>query len=455
MTLSTDLILYGSISVGSGLDESPEYPIVEALDESVRMVSPESASTYGGGTATGLKGGYREITWRTTIIAVAADLGGVAALKAAVIEDLCRNNQLVTLRQNQGFLGGGQSALRTMPASGAAGGAAGSIAGYPRVSVRVEREAGTVIWFGVEAVTQIPELRPLLSGYQLVSHSQRIRTEVRGSRVTTRVSGTVRVAPTQVAQTYISTLIVTPAQDLAVAVGRDFSASYDYGDDPSTCSYEYVDGPVTGVGGGLIVLNATVDDRTSKTRDGRIERSISGSAQGAGATTFATGQRPSVVSGELLVRDEIGQPSGPDGTVAFSYGVLMGKTGVAGFASEASLLSYRETIEHQPQGRELIVVRYPDAQPLVYREARTETIVRQSVEAEFFGATAASAEASALMGVPVAGWADYQSVPDRFARETPQPGVIRLSIAREFKFPSAAAGIPGGAIPAAREVSGL
>lgn len=455
MTLISDLAVYGTIQVGTSATLGAVYSLVGGRwSDSAAATTPELVSGLGGGApsvAAHAKGGVREISWQVRVHTQASSDANIPAHKEAVLADLARNGERVQLIE-YGPAGG---VTRTLPAGGVA---AGSLPGYPRVSVRLARQNGPVCEWDVDCVTRIPT--PLEDeipegqqvAYGLVQHVPQTEISISstGASVTT-YSGTVRVANTQSARDYIASAILAPIQEAAALSGTPVTVVYRCGPDASECSYTITVGAADTTLVGYFGVRAEITDRTERNREGQVERRIEGYALGGSlATAYAESQRDvltSIGATTILVRDSIGQPRGGEGRVDFAFTALTGVTN-GSFVSGAVVLSYEESYGVQGAGRPLVTAQYYDREPVLSFGSRGPAAVTQQIEISFIGASFADAEAAALLS-GVTGWADNLAAPAQVRRRT-RGSVRSLSVSRVYVFATTP-----DPLPTPREVSGL
>lgn len=357
MSLITELNAVSKVQVGA----SAEYPVVR-IDRRVEVSAPEESGTPA----------QRHETWTLQCVALATDAlpANIAALFEQVQSELATRGQAVTLTE----LGG----VRTMPAGG---GATGSRRGYPRVEVRELPESfGPWLMFELSAETYVPLPDEITS---LVSHEYtREESEDDEGLVSIRQSGTYRTANNVDAKADLITNVIDAARATATAANHAFTVRYTTGLDQAVVSYEFTDSERSTSGSGGIE-QAEVNDRLTRSNDGRHRRIVSGYAVGSSASTYASSQRPTPGSSELLVGDNVGQPSVPDGRVDFSYELLVGVTDAA--FPGIVIFGFRETIGRVSGGRRALVSEFYDAAPIVRLGTEGAYFYAQSSSIEFKG----------------------------------------------------------------------
>lgn len=433
MSLLDDLKAVGKVSVSG----SAEYAVAgAAFSEKAAPIVDEGLAAHSA----------VDRSWRLSCIAVAQTTGvddpaAVPALIDTLRSTLCAAGKAVTLTQFNGEPG---SAVRTLPAPGASG---GSLNGWPKVSLSIDRVVGAVVLFTLEAEARIPVPgAEAPAGYHLVSHAFRLRTSADGAGITTvRRSGTVRVAPDEDASAYIAAVITGPAETAALAAGRLFESSIDEGPDASVAGYEYSDKGLSAGGWGASVTEAEVSESLAEDLRGRRTTTVSGWSRGSSATAFAESQEPTPGAAELLTSRRVSAPREPDGRVDFAYEVL---TGVASSSLPGGVIfSLTQTIEKVSGGRVRSAFVYADTPPaFAYGPIEPWRYVERT-SLEFTGLTCDAAFATAVFTPRMdAAAIAYESRPVYAATGA---GLRRIDLTRVYEF--------GGeqTIPAPAEAPGL
>lgn len=410
MTIANVITASGSFTIGG----SSAYPVLDVFKETMVPFGPDSQSAHT----------MVRRTWRWASVHIAANELEQHTARATLQSTLAVNGQTVTVT----LAGGGN--VRTAPATGASG----SIAGYPRVTIEIDetRTTGRVIWFFVTVETVIPVVQAESGGFNLVEHDWTIDTSIdEDGRETITRRGTARVRPDQIARAWAQATVIDPAEADAATVGDSFIVRWTEGPDPAVVRYEYTRNAPPEGGSSPGVIDAEVVDRTSKDRNGRIVRTISGSAKGANAATFATSQMLTQTATLKLLRDQVSAPRVPDGRVDFSFEYLSGAT-VGTFVAGAVVFAYTERIEEIPGGRAVRAATFHDADASLYRDEREPWGYAQTTTVEFTNATFDAAEASTLME----GLLDSDNLirAPRRRRETTREGTQILSIDRGYLY---------------------
>lgn len=358
----------GWLSVGTGGGVSAQYPVVSVV-ESERLE----------GTDLRTMASQRVTTWRLRCLSCAATTAGLATHKAAVIDDLSRRGDKVTLSE--------YGASRSLPAAGVT--AAASIPGYPRVTVDFPDDAmavGPWLPFDVTVETR----RPAFTG--TADHVYTVESSVDGSgRITTTQRGSVRTTTTiGSALSWVEDNVFADPREQAEIDGLEFTTRTTVGSDPAACEYEWRSGPPASgqaAGGNPVgIFRAEVTDRSARSIEaGRIERTVSGYAEGSAAASYAQSKRPTG-STFLLTDAEVSTPRYPDGRVEFTYKGLDGLT-IPGTA--LVVYAFSEQWAETAGGRPIGSATYLSGVPVLYLGAAESTVLQHTVSVEFNGDPAA------------------------------------------------------------------
>jgi hypothetical protein len=333
MSVLTRQLAIGSFTVGG----SAAMPVVK-IAERHEHESPEQAN--------GAK--LLRTTWTIDSYAIAATAQDLGALKQTIIDRLTKRGEAVVLIE-RADAGTPDPGTRTLAAGGSTG---GPLLGYPRCSVELLPDDS----YGIKLAFRctIESVAPATGLTDPIWHEFETATDTdRSESVTIRRSGRVRVANGSSAETWVRTNIIDPARADADTDGRRFTDRVTVGLDAAECTYEYTDqepGPNGFTGGGIEDASVTVRER--RQRNGSSTETTSGYAIGSSATTYAENQRPSVNAFRVIVNDQIGAPSIPEGRVDFSYEVRIGKT-VPGLFSDAVVFEYSHSIAKGGGGRRI------------------------------------------------------------------------------------------------------
>lgn len=315
MTVYTRQLAIGSFTVGG----SAAMPVVK-LSERYEHQAEEMAN--------GAK--LIRSIWTIDSYALAASEQAIGALKETLRARLTKRGEAVVLIE-RADAGTPDPATRTLAAGGSAG---GPLLGYPRCSVEFLPDESAGIYLAFRCT--IESLVPASGLSDPVWHEYEITVDTNESEAqTTRRTGRVRVANGSSAESWLRTNVIDPARAAADAAGQRFTDKVTIGLDTSECSYEYTDaepGP-NGFGGSGGIEDASVTVRERRVANGASVETTSGYAVGTAATTYAESQRPSTDNFRIIVRDDIGSPTIPEGRVDFSYEVRIGKTVPALFGS--------------------------------------------------------------------------------------------------------------------------
>lgn len=370
MTILSTALTWGKFTVGSG-GGLTEYPIVQAP-----LVEQHEHHAVEGGSATV----RRSVKWSFTSMADAANEGAVPALKNT-IQALAGIGRAVTVTEN-GPAGG---TARVLPVPGTSG----CMAGSPRVMVEIVGASGITVEFRVKAEA---EFEGAADGDGMVSHEWTIDTRTSEFGVGTVVRrGSVRVEFGDSAAAWVESEVFDGARTAAEGAGRPFVTRVTVGVDGAACTYEYTDGPARAGGFGAGVTQAEVTDRTERSLEGRITRSVSGYAMGTGAADFIEDQVPD--GPFVLTRRSISAARVPDGRRDFSFEGIGGAE-VYGF--DGVVISFRHEVEEIGGGREQAAAEYADADPLLFYRERRAFFYSERITVEFAGETFAGAEGSSL-----------------------------------------------------------
>ncbi|PCI10423.1 hypothetical protein COB72_03480 [bacterium] len=354
MTTTDDLKLVASIQVGP----SATYAVV-SVRASSSMTSPSNQT----------RSSYEEIRWDLECLAEIASPTSITQLNQTIKSDLAKIGQVVTLTE----LG----TARVMPAQGVGG----SLHGYPRVELTdiPDKSFGQFQAFNLTAITRVP----IADGSGIVEHTTETETITNtDGTIETSVRGEIRLANGDDASAWINTNIFTPVRSAADAAGNGVITRVSITDDTSMAKYAYTVKP--GVSGSPGVTQANVDDRTVADVTGRRVRTISGSATGTGASTFATAQRVAEDSNlKLLREDGPSLPSIPDGRVNFSYQYVAGVTNAA--FPGIFITRFNETIDEAGGGAQINTASFFSQGPTLRTGVIAPTVYTQRTEIEFIG----------------------------------------------------------------------
>lgn len=406
MSWIDDLITIGFVQVGVGGDASAQYPIAS-------IACTESTTGPEGDDRTS----YIRRRWTIRAWAQAANLNARQTLRQTLESTLARRGKLVTVQLGSG--------ARTLPAPGAGG----SLLGYPAVEISdvVEDTFGTVLGFTLTAETMIP----VVDGSGIVEHTFETEESIDSRGLTTlTVSGTIRLAPGEDAKAWAITNVLDPAESAAGTANRGFQRRTRVGLDASVCEYSYSSSD-TGAGTNG-VSKADVSDVTTRDSVGRRTRTISGSAEGSAATTFAASLEPVPGATELLTQKRISQPSTPDGRVTFSYELLSGVQPGGRFGTLV-VFSHDESIDDTSEGRPIQVTPFLGADPVLSRGLQAPFVYEQSSSIEFTGGDFGDGE-SALTGLMDD---DNLARRPRVRTQISRHGVRRLTITRRYIYATA------------------
>lgn len=363
MTLFDTLKAISHFTVGA----SAQYPVLSLSESHAR----ESADAGGAGGLGGEK--FRRVSWRIRSCVLASSMTNIPAALETLQSQLARRGEAVTITE----VGG---APRVMPAGGVV---SGSLAGYPRVGLEMipERSIGAWQYFDVVCETIVP----IFGGDNLVEHTWTRDTDINNAGIeTVRQKGRVVVANTQDARTWAETNVVDPARTAAETAEQTFVVRWTETADDTTVEYEYSVGVAADTSGGIEdIEEVDITDRTVITNEGRVTRTISGTARGEAATTLANSYRPTPGTFEVLNADEVSQPRVPDGRVEFRFELLTGRedTGTPG----VRIISYSEQIAEAGGGKEAEWRAYLGASPIVWSGPERPYIYQQRSRMEFIG----------------------------------------------------------------------
>lgn len=357
MTLNADLIAISSVAVGGGT----AYPVVRSR-----------ITTRYEGTEQQNDPAYRVETWELTCHAFAAAAGDVGTLSETIRTDLCQRGAAVVLTEWAGS--------RTLPAGGAAD---GSLPGFPTVELADEPERcfGNVLTFTLRCEARIPQHD--LAGLVEHGYERTEETDEDGDvRITQR--GTYRVANGSDAKAAAQTAVIDPAQADATANDRNFTVRWTLGADAALARYEYQAWDKNFVAAN--VTEAQLTDRTTRTAEGRITRTISGYAIGSGAQAWIDAQAPTPDATNILVRKETSPASVPDGRLNFLWEVLTGVTD-AQFPN-ITIFGFRESIEEAENVDALTAATYLNRDPVLRYIERQPSLYTQRTRIDFLGSWA-------------------------------------------------------------------
>ncbi|GIK18626.1 MAG: hypothetical protein BroJett004_07900 [Planctomycetota bacterium] len=410
----TALKAISSVSVGA----SAEYAVIR-FARTVRSQGPANQNALA----------YYEEVWDMTCMAFAATPQDIAALNEALRDALCRRGEAVTLTEMTG--------TRTLPAGGVAD---GCLPGFPVVDLVDDetRSFGTVQTFRLTATAR----RPLpVEGF--VEHeyefSEEIDTE---GRLRLRQSGTYRTANGVDARAEAQTNVIDLAAADAAAAGMTFRVRWTLTPDTAAARYEYEAAETgwTGIEPG--VDRGEVVDRLTRTNEGRRVRVVSGFAEGSAAAAYAAAQKPAPDANNILIRDEVSEPSVPDGRVQFTYELLTGVTDA--LFPNLRLFGFREEIGEAPGVPPILTATYFDAAPTLRYGEDQPSAYTQVTEVEFIGAWEdALTGATGLMDE-----ANLVIAPRRRYSAGPF-GLRRLRVERTYLYPEPQT------VPTPREIAAL
>lgn len=408
MSLLSRLNPLGSFTVGP----SATYPVLSFTEREER-ITPDNQTVEAELIS----------TWTIESLAVAASEAALQTLQATLRDELARIGQTVTVTILAGT-------PRTLAAPGT-GGSSGAQVGWPRCALDITPESS----FGViQRFRLTVESRSNIAAALPVHDWTRTESTGPEGEVTITQRGSVRVAVGSVAREWAQTNVVTPARDDAATDGLGFAVRWTLSPDASRAEYEFTAAPLPpdtwGAGAPAGVTIGQVEDRTREAREGRIERSISGFAEGPGATAFAESYRPPASGAQgLLVRAELSAPAEPSGRVTFSYETLVGVTD-PNFAG-LEIFGFSETISETPGGRKIQAALYDNAEARLYRGVNEPWRYTQETSMLFRGDWSAASitprmDAENLVGSPR-------------IRRADNAGVRSISVVHEFEYPNAQA----------------
>ncbi len=409
MTLQTDInAKVGWFTVeGSGL-----FPVL-SIDESVERVASDQK--------TGEAMTHR--TWTIASFAVAASVAAIPALQTQLSDELARRGQTVRVFDKNGV-------ERAMLEPGAAG-SPDAIAGYPRVSLRLiaSGSVGPIQNFEVTAETFEPIIQSVEAGFNVVEHTFNTTTTFDEVGVQTfEQRGEARVGAGQSGRSYIAATVVLLQQAIASGNNEVVIQRFEEGPDLTFVRYTITRRQPASGGGGFgepDVTDGQVIDRTRIERAGRRVRSVSGFAEGAGATNFALAQQPSPAS-NVLIRQDISQPRVPDGRVTFTYEALTGITGHPLFPL-LTVLKFDDSVSPVSGGPQIEAIVYDFALPKLFTGPDQPYIFQQRTSLEFLG------DFADAVIPPLAGFENALQREQRFSRQT-RDGVKRLDVQTIYIF---------------------
>lgn len=362
MTITADLIAVRSLAVGN---PGTAYPCTR-FDRTIRVVGPEQT----GGFA------YRHETWQARCHAAAANVAAVAPLWETIRGHFVSRGQRVTLAT--------WTITLILPEDGApVDTEERSIAGYPTVAITPldELSYGTWLSFDVQAETMVA----VVAEDDLVEHDYTVEEEEdEDGLVTLTQRGRLRVVNGGSARDYLDDNIVDAARTAASGAGQGFRVRYTQGLDAALVEYQFVAAPFSGGGSG--VTSATSVDRTQRSNDGTIRRTVRGNAKGPGAASYAASQEPAPLDNEIFTRKDVSDPSVPDGRVDFTYELAVGVED-AGFPG-IYIFRIQESIAEVAGGRDLVAAQYFSGAPILRNGLEREYIYVQTTTVEFLGADA-------------------------------------------------------------------
>jgi hypothetical protein len=418
--IATVLNAIARLRVGGGSD----YPVLAKtrMTERVRSVDGQTAAAI------------REVEWTLISLAQAASKDARGALQDTILGHLRVRGQQVQLWEFGG-------ASRSLPA---AGGAAGSLRGYPRVEVTFLDEWNGMLscdtWqlFQVDVRAEIPVAYTAASGgFQIAESWQSSETSYDDQELeTTTFKGFVRTRADQQAASYVKTYIIDSARSAAESNNLNFTARVRVMVDTAQCEYEYTQS-ARGAGGwtGGDLTNVSVTDTTTERREGTTLRVISGSAEGASAATYAAGLAPTPATNQLLTASEISTPDVPRGRVSFRYEL---KTGVDFTAMPGiKVFSLREVIDEDPGEREILIAEFPEGNPVIWKGGVRTYAYTITTDVEFAGDWA-----SVTAPTPPTGWEHNRSGGVDIQRLAEGANMRRVRFVQRYVFATAPSTIP-------------
>lgn len=414
MTISEDLIAVASLKVGSA---GTAYPCTRFM-RTVTVIGPEQSSAVT----------YRHEKWTATCHHVAANLAGVASAWETVRSDFGKRGQRVTHAT-------WTTGLRVLPETGTPTGAEErSIAGYPTVDIAEVADETYATWmtFIVEAESMIP----VLDQNGVAEHDYTIvETENDQGLISTTQRGTVRLVNGSSAREWVDTEVIDIARAAAGTAGHAFSIRYTQGLDEAAIGYEFTASDRTG-GGGIGVSEERIEDRTARTGQGRVVRTVSGYAQGPNGPTisaYVATLEPASSATVIRIRRDVSQPSVPENRVSFAFELL---TGVQDARFPGIVIySYTEAIEEAGGDREAMVQTFFDAAPSLRMGVRQPFVYTQTSTIEFIGGWADHGITSAFdIGLYARG--------PRQSRSGGQFGLRRVSMSFAFVSPTLITPLP-------------
>lgn len=405
MALIDNLNAIGNVVVGAGGSASAAYPVLRRK-RTTSVAGPEDQSAAS----------YREEVWELRCVTFAASEAAVATLNETLRTTLCQRGAIVTLTEH--------GTTRTLPA---AGGAGGSLPGYPSIELVDDETAsfGTVLYFTLRCTTRVPAATG--GSGNLVEHSYERSEEIDATGLTTiRQSGTVRTINTVTARTWAQTNIIDAEVTAAASANQTFSIRWTSNADTALARYEFTRAPTGALVSG--VSEYQIEDNTERTVEGRVVRTIRGRARGTDAVTFAEGLEPSLTTNEILTRASVSEPSEPEGWVSFAYDTLIGALD-ANFTGLV-IVSFRQSISDIGGARDMEVSRFYDAAPLLMYGVQKEWRYLERTTMEFIGTWIGGLAIDATMDT------DYLVQQAEPITYDAGGGIRRLEVTREYAFPT-------------------
>lgn len=354
MTTTSDLKLVSKIKVGT----SAEYAVV-SIRSSSKMVAAANQTRHS----------YQELRWDLECLAEIGSPTSITGLNETLKAELAKIGELVTLTE--------VGASRTLPAQGVGG----SLTGFPTVEI-VDIPAKSFAQYQAFTLTAMTRI-PIVDGDGIVEHTtENETTTLSDGKVETSVRGEVRLADDQDAAAWVNTTLIGPARVTATAAGNALQSRVTVTDDSSHAKYSYSTKP--GVSGEAGIIQASVEDRTVKDISGRRVRTVSGSATGVNAATFATAQRVAPAANLKIIREDgPSLPNVPDGRVSFNYQYVAGIT-VAVFPG-IFVTRFKETIAQSGGGLQINASSYFGTDPTLRTGLKAPVVYNQRSEIEFIG----------------------------------------------------------------------
>jgi len=415
MTLVDRVIPFGWFDVGVTPNASAMYPIISVVE------THETQGTDGDNTATTLR---TTMTFESFTRAVGAETTNQVMDRLRA--ELTRRGAQVRVNEMNG-------AARVFKVGGAA---AGALPGYPRVRLDTIPD-GSIPPIQRFRVT-VETIEPIEANLPFHTFDRTTAIDAEGLTIITQ-RGSVRVDSVSDPVAWLTSNVITPAQSAAQALGRLFSSKYTLGADPSIVTYDYTDAAPGAVAFGPNVTNAQVTDETRTERVGRVTRTISGFAEGPGASSFAVAQDPTSPS-VFVTRKSVSAPQTPTGRVSFRYESLAGST-LAIFPG-LFVFDWSQRVEFVGGGKAVQSAAFDTTSPRLWLGAEEPYLYRESSQLIFRGAWTDASIPFALSQINLAG-------PSRESRESRGGGVNELRVDRSYIFSAAQT------LPAPTEVSAL